>query len=41
MAEQGLFLAIRDHWIVRNLSLPLAGPREMVQKVPQVSPQTS
>lgn len=40
VAKKGLFLAIRDHWIVRNLSLTLMGPRAIVEKVSQGSPQT-
>lgn len=38
--EKGLALVIGGHWIVRNLSLPLTGPRGIVQKVSHVFPQT-
>lgn len=33
VAKKGLFLAIRNHWIVRSRSLPLMGPRAIVEKV--------
>lgn len=40
MPEKGLALVIGGHCIVRNLSLPLTGPRGIVQKVTHVLPQT-
>ena len=40
VVKKGLVLAIRDHWIARNLSLRLTGPRGIVQKVSHVFPQT-